>query len=139
MFKARQMFRTGFTLCVAGTGLMILMAGSLPQRIIDIVADKDNRFKIAKQKDPVVTMKVNEVAVLRITAHRGAEWDDKDGTIHTFTITALKNKGWDFRLKEGTQQFPVVAPSEPGEYKVECTVKCGKGHDDMKLKLVVTP
>jgi len=118
---------------------MTIMAGSLPPRIIDVVADKDNRFKIAKQKDPVITMKVNEVIVLRITARRGAEWDDKDGTIHTFTITALKNKGWDFRLKEGTQQFPVVAPSEPGEYKVECTVKCGKGHDDMKLKLVVTP
>lgn len=140
MLKTRRMLRrVFFTLCVVVTGLMTIMAGSLPPRIIDVVADKDNRFKIAKQKDPVITMKVNEVIVLRITARRGAEWDDKDGTIHTFTITALKNKGWDFRLKDGVQQFPVVAPSEPGEYQVECTVKCGKGHDDMKMKLVVTP
>jgi heme/copper-type cytochrome/quinol oxidase subunit 2 len=32
-----------------------------------------------------------------------------------------------------------VAPAEPGTYAVECTLKCGKGHDDMKMKLVVTP
>jgi len=138
MLKTHRLFRNIFlTLCVAVPGLMIVSAAT--PRIIDVVADKDNRYKIAKQKDPAITMKVNEVAVLRLTAHRGAEWDDKDGTIHTFTITALKNKGWDFRLKDGVQQFPVVAPSEPGEYKVECTVKCGKGHDDMQMKLVVTP
>ena len=116
---------------------MTVKAGG-PPRIIDLIADKDNRFKVAKQKDPVINMKVNEVAVLRITAHKGAEWDEKDNSIHTFTITALKNKGWDFRLKEGVNQFPVVAPSEAGEYQVECTIKCGKGHDDMKMKLVVT-
>ena len=140
MLNTSRMLRRGFfTFCIAVPGLAILMAGSLPPRIIDVVADKDNRFKIAKQKDPVITMRVNEVAVLRITAHRAMEWDDKDGSVHTFTINALKSKGWDFRLKDGVQQFPVVAPSEPGEYVVECTVKCGKGHDDMKMKLVVTP
>ena len=140
MLNTSRMLRRGFfTFCIAVPGLAILMAGSLPPRIIDVVADKDNRFKIAKQKDPVITMRVNEVAVLRITAHRAMEWDDKDGSVHTFTINALKSKGWDFRLKDGVQQFPVVAPAEPGEYVVECTIKCGKGHDDMKMKLVVTP
>jgi heme/copper-type cytochrome/quinol oxidase subunit 2 len=118
---------------------MVVRAGDVGPRIIDVTADADNRFKIPKMKDPVITMKVNEVAVLRITAHRGGEWDEKDGAIHTFTINALKDRGWNFRLKEGVQKFPVVAPSEPGEYVVECTVKCGKGHDDMKMKLVVTP
>ena len=78
-------------------------------------------------------------AVLRITSRKGGEWDEKDGAVHTFTITALKDKGWNFRLKDGIQKFPVVAPAEPGTYVVECTVKCGKGHDDMKMKLVVTP
>ena len=140
MQKTRLTLKRVFcTLCVVVPGLIVIMAASLPPRIIDVVADKDNRYKIAKQKAPVITMRVNEVAVLRITAHRAEEWDDKDGTVHTFTITALKNKGWDFRLKDGVQQFPVVAPSEPGEYKVECAVKCGKGHDDMGMKLVVTP
>src|ERR1017187_1181784 len=140
MLKTRRTLRNVLlALGVVVPGLTITMAASLPPRMIDVVADKDNRFKSPKQKDPVINMKVNEVAVLRITAHRAEEWDDKDGSVHTFTITALKNKGWDFRLKDGVQQFPVVAPSEPGEYQVECTVKCGKGHDDMKMKLVVTP
>ncbi len=107
-------------------------------RIIDLTADHDNRFKVPKEKEPVIRMKVNEVAVLRINSKKGGEWDEKDGAVHTFTITALKDKGWNFRLKEGTQKFPVVAPSEPGEYLVECTVKCGKGHDDMRMKLIVS-
>ncbi len=120
-------------------GRMVATAGDVGgPRIIDITADSDNRFKVPKQKEPVITMKVNEVAVLRITSRKGGEWDEKDGTVHTFTINALKDRGWNFRLKEGTQKFPVVAPGEPGEYPVECTVKCGKGHDDMKMKLVVT-
>jgi heme/copper-type cytochrome/quinol oxidase subunit 2 len=126
-------------LCVLPAARMALAADTGGPRIIDVTADQDNRFKVPKQKEPVITMKVNEVAVLRITARKGGEWDMKDGAIHTFTITALKDRGWDFRLKEGVQKFPVVAPSEPGEYAVECTVKCGKGHDDMKMKLVVTP
>src|SRR5579872_388624 len=124
--------------CLLGTAATLVRAGDVGPRVIDIVADQDNRFKVPKQKEPVITMKVNEVAVLRITAHRGGEWDSKDNSIHTFTITALKDKGWNFRLKEGVQKFPVVAPAEPGEYPVECTIKCGKGHDDMKMKLVVT-
>ena len=113
--------------------------GTTGPRVIDITADSDNRFKVAKEKDPVIRMKVNEVAVLRITARKGGEWDEKDNSIHTFTINTLKDKGWNFRLKEGTQKFPVVAPAEAGEYLVECTIKCGKGHDDMRMKLIVTP
>ena len=122
-------------------GRVVAVAGDVGgPRFIDVTADQDNRFKVPKQKDPVITMKVNEVAVLRITSHKGGEWDEKDGVAHTFTINALKDKGWNFRLKEGAaQKFPVVAPAEPGTYVVECTVKCGKGHDDMKMKLVVTP
>jgi plastocyanin len=114
-------------------------AGTTAPRFIDITADSDNRFKVAKEKEPVIRMKVNEVAVLRITARKGGEWDEKDNSIHTFTINALKDKGWNFRLKEGANKFPVVAPAEPGEYLVECTIKCGKGHDDMRMKLIVTP
>ena len=74
---------------------------------------------------------------LRIVAHRGSEWA-KDGAVHSFTVNALKDQGWDLRLKEGANDFTLVAP-EPGEYVVECTVKCGDGHDDMKMKMIVTP
>jgi heme/copper-type cytochrome/quinol oxidase subunit 2 len=104
--------------------------------VIDITADRDNHFKVQGQKEPVITLKTNEVVVLRITARKGIEWD-KDGTVHTFTVVALKDKGWDLRLKEGTQTFTLAAPSEPGQYVVECTVKCGPGHEDMHMKLVV--
>src|ERR1017187_3492843 len=121
----RMLTKRLLALCLAVPGLMLVLAPSLPPRVIEVVADKDNHFRIPKQKEPIISMKVNEVAVLRITAHKAMEWDEKDGTVHTFTINALKEKGWDFRLKDGVQQFPVVAPSAPGEYQVECTFKCG--------------
>ena len=136
--KHRMMIFAGLCALMAAPVIHAAKDATGP-RVIDVTADEDNRFKIPKQKEPVITMKANEVAVLRITAHKGGEWDEKDNSIHTFTINALKVKGWNFRLKEGTQKFPVVAPAEPGEYAVECTIKCGKGHDDMKMKLIVTP
>lgn len=110
------------------------MAGA--PKTVTVIADKDNLFKIPGQKLPVITLKVNEVVHLHIIANKSTEWD-KDGTIHTFTINALKDQGWDLRLKEGAQDFTLVAPAEPGSYVVECTVKCGQGHDDMKMRLVV--
>lgn len=106
--------------------------------VINITADKDNTFKIPGQKKAIITVKANEVLLLHITARKGTEWE-KDGTIHSLTIKELKDQGWDLRVKEGTQDFTLVAPSEPGTYTVECTVKCGEGHDDMRMKLIVNP
>ena len=60
------------------------------------------------------------------------------GCVHTFTIKELKDQGWDVCLKEGMNEFVLVAPSKPGEYKIECMSKCGKGHDDMGMKMTVT-
>lgn len=111
-------------------------AGNVP-RTINVIADKDNRYKVPGQTNPVITVKKNEVIKLRITAHKATEWD-KDGTVHSFTIKELKDQGWDLRLKEGVQEFTLAAPADPGEYQIECTVKCGDGHDDMKMKLIVT-
>ena len=107
-------------------------------RVIEVIADKDNRFKVPGQKKPVITVKAGEVIRLRITARKGPDWH-KDGWVHSFTITALKDQGWDLPLKEGTHEFTLIAPEEPGEYVVECTINCGPGHDDMRMKLVVTP
>ncbi len=115
-----------------------LGVGGAQPRLITVIADKDNLFKIPGQKIPVITLKANEVIHLRIIANKSTEWD-KDGTIHTFTINALKDQGWDLRLKEGTQDFTLAAPPDPGNYVIECTVKCGQGHDDMKMRLVVVP
>lgn len=117
-------------------GLASGVAGGGP-RVINVIADKDNRFKVPGQTNPVITVKKNEVIKLHITAHKATEWD-KDGTVHSFTIKELKDQGWDLRLKEGVQEFTLAAPADPGEYQIECTVKCGDGHDDMKMKLIVT-
>ncbi len=107
-------------------------------RVIEIIADKDNRFKVPGEKKPVITVHAKEVLRLRIVAHKGSEWE-KDGTIHSFTVKELKDQGWDLRLKEGVNEFTLVAPAEPGEFTVECTVKCGDGHEVMKMKLIVVP
>ncbi len=107
-------------------------------RTFEVIAAKDNTFKVVGLKKPAINVKAGEVIRLRITAFKGTEWK-KDGTVHSFTVTKLKDQGWDLPLKEGTREFTLVAPSEPGEYVVECTVMCGKGHDDMKMKIVVIP
>jgi heme/copper-type cytochrome/quinol oxidase subunit 2 len=126
-----------FFIVLAVAWVPLAVSGGAP-RLITIIADKDNLFKIQGQKIPVITMKASEVVHLRIVANKSTEWE-KDGTIHTFTINALKDQGWDLRLKDGANDFTLVAPAQPGQYVVECTVKCGAGHDDMKMRLVVTP
>ncbi len=106
--------------------------------VIEITADKDNRFKMPGLKKPLITAHSKQVLRLRITAHKAQE-SEKDGTVHGFCIKQLKDEGWNLRLKEGTQEFTLVAPEQPGEYVIECTIKCGDGHDDMRMKLVVLP
>ena len=118
--------------------LISVIAMAAP-RVIQVTADEDGKFKVPGQKGkPVITLKPGEVVTLKITSMKGTDWE-KDGAVHSFTINALKDQGWDLRLKEGTQNFTLAAPSEPGEYLVECMVRCGKAHDDMKMKLVVAP
>jgi heme/copper-type cytochrome/quinol oxidase subunit 2 len=108
-------------------------------RVIQLTADKDNKFKVPGQKQPVITVKAKEVIKFKITAHKGTETDPKyPGCVHTLSIKELKDQGWDVCLKEGMNEFVLVAPSKPGEYKVECMSKCGKGHDDMNMKMTVT-
>jgi heme/copper-type cytochrome/quinol oxidase subunit 2 len=133
---------------VPWVSLLLLVAMIVPSlyilaqepRVIQIIADKDNMFKIAgqKTKQPVITVKAKEVIKFQITSHlRDNEFVQKDGAQHSFSIKELKDQGWDVRLKEGMNEFVLVAPSKPGEYKIECTIKCGKGHDDMNMKMIV--
>ena len=115
------------------------IAAMAAPRVIQVTADADGKFKVPGQKGkPVITLKPGEVIKLKITSNKGTDWE-KDGAVHSFTINALKDQGWDLRLKEGTQEFTLAAPAEPGEYLVECMIRCGKTHDDMKMKLVVAP
>jgi heme/copper-type cytochrome/quinol oxidase subunit 2 len=121
-------------------GLATLFTASLgwaqAPRTIQVIAGKDNVFKVVGQKKPVIQVKPGEVVKLKITSLKGGE-QDKDGAVHSLTIKELKDQGWDIRLYPGTKEYTLVAPTEPGEYVIECAVKCGDGHDDMKAKLVV--
>ena len=45
-------------------------------RIIEILADRDSRYKIAGQKQPVITAKPGEELTLRITARKAQTQDD---------------------------------------------------------------
>lgn len=111
-------------------------------RVIQILADHDSRYKMEGQKQPVITVKAGEQITLRITA-RKAKNVNRDGAIHGFTLLRAKDRSpvaeWDFLLKPGMQEFTLVAPSEPGEYLVVCTVICSQDHEGMTMKFVVMP
>lgn len=111
-------------------------------RVIDIVADKDSRYKMPGQGHPEITVKAGESLLLRIEARRGKTWN-RDGAIHGFTLLRSKDHakvpGWDLELRSGKQEFPLTAPSQPGEYEVLCTVICSDDHDGMRMKFIVVP
>jgi len=127
----------------AVTGLLFLAfwapaahASAAPHRVIEIVADKDNTFKVPGQKKPVIVAQPGEILTLKITSLAGPE-KAKDGAVHSIVIKKLRNQGWDLRLNEGTKEFTLRAPQSAGKYVIECTVKCGKGHEEMQMTLIV--
>ena len=87
-------------------------------------------------------MKAGEQVLLRITARKGKSWN-RDGSVHGFSLLRAKDRakvpGWDLLLKPGTEEFPMTAPAEAGEYVVVCTVICSEEHEGMFMKFVVTP
>jgi heme/copper-type cytochrome/quinol oxidase subunit 2 len=111
-------------------------------RVIEVVADKDSRYRIAGEAKPAITVKAAEAVVLRITARRGKSWN-RDGSIHGFSLLRAKDRskvsGWDLLLKPGTQEFQLTAPADPGDYEVVCTVICSEDHEGMHMKFVVLP
>jgi len=128
-----------------GTALLLctctVVADEAP-RVIEILADKDSRYKIAGEKQPEITVKAGEQVLLRITA-RKAKSRNRDGSIHGFSLLHAKDRskvpGWDLLLKPGQQEFLMTAPAEPGEYVVVCTVICSMDHEGMSMRFVVIP
>jgi heme/copper-type cytochrome/quinol oxidase subunit 2 len=122
-----------------------LIASSQPvaaqPRVVELVADKDSRFKIAGQKAGQLVVKTGETIILRIDARKGKTWN-RDGTVHGFTLLHMKSRtkvaGWDLDLQPGVQEFTLTAP-EPGEYEVVCTVICSDSHEGMRMKVLVLP
>jgi heme/copper-type cytochrome/quinol oxidase subunit 2 len=137
--------RTAWCLCgfILASGLIACaQSPAAPVHVIEVLADKDSRYKIAGEKKPEITVKVGESILLRITARKGKSWN-RDGSVHGFSLLRAKDRskvsGWDLLLKPGTQEFPMTAPDQPGEYVVVCTVICSEEHEGMLMKFVVTP
>jgi heme/copper-type cytochrome/quinol oxidase subunit 2 len=110
-------------------------------RVIEVLADRDSRYKIAGEKIPQISVKAGEPIILRITARKAKSWN-RDGSIHGFSLLHAKDRskvpGWDLLLRPGTQDFSMIAPDQPGEYVVVCTVICSEDHEGMFMRFVVT-
>jgi heme/copper-type cytochrome/quinol oxidase subunit 2 len=128
-----------FAAIIFGLGLQPALAQA---HVVEVLADKDSRYKIVGERTPEITVKAGEAVLLRITARRGKSWN-RDGSIHGFSLLRAKDRskilGWDLLLKPGLQEFPLTAPLEPGEYVVVCTVICSEEHEGMHMKFVVVP
>jgi heme/copper-type cytochrome/quinol oxidase subunit 2 len=131
------------TLIALLSALLVSAARGSPQaRVIELLADRDSRYKIAGQRSPEITVKAGENVLLRVTARRGKTWN-RDGSIHGFTLLRAKDRskveGWSLLFKPGTQEFLLTAPAEPGDYEVVCTVICSEDHEGMHMKFTVVP
>lgn len=112
------------------------------ERVIDVIADHDSRFKIPGQENPVIAVNAGETVHLRITAVK-AKNHNRDGSVHGFALLRPGDHrvvpGWDLLLKPGVQEFDLKAPEQPGEYLVVCTVICSSRHEQMTMKFIVEP
>lgn len=113
-----------------------------PVHVIEVVADKDSRYRSPDGGKPEITLKAGEAVLLRVSARKAKSWN-RDGSIHGFTLLRAgdrtKVQGWNLLLRPGQQEFQLTAPVEPGEYVVVCTVICSEDHEGMNMRLVVVP
>jgi heme/copper-type cytochrome/quinol oxidase subunit 2 len=132
--------RLGLAACTIAC-LLAPHAWSQPH-VIEVLADKDSRYKMAGLAKAEITVKAGEPILLRVNARKGKTWN-RDGSIHGFTLLEMhtRNKvpGWDLELRPGTQEFKLTAPAQPGEYEVLCTVICSDEHEGMRMKFHVVP
>lgn len=110
--------------------------------VIEVVADKDSRYKSPDGSKPEITLKAGEQVLLKVSARKAKSWN-RDGSIHGFTLLRAVDRskvpGWNLLLRPGQQEFQLTAPAEPGEYVVVCTVICSEDHEGMNMRVVVVP
>lgn len=142
LFPKRMLFLRWLLVILAFYSSSWAQGAQIQERVVEILADHDSRFRMEGQRQPVLKLKAGEKVTLRITA-RKAKNVNRDGAIHGFTLLHAKDRSpvaaWDFELKPGVQEFNVNAPSEPGDYIVVCTVVCSEEHEGMNMKVVVLP
>jgi len=123
-------------------GLLFPTYATEQVHVIELLADKDSRYKIGAEINPQITVKAGESILLRVTARKAKSWN-RDGSIHGFALLRAKDRSkvadWDLLLRPGTQEFSLVAPAEPGDYEAVCSVICSEDHEGMHLKFVVVP
>lgn len=144
MMQKRPQSLNRFLASLAAWAVVLLM--SLPlagqARVIEVLADKNSRFKVIGQDRAEITVKAGEPLLLRIEAHKGKNWN-RNGAVHGFTLLRAKDRakvpGWDLELQPGVQEFNLTAPSSPGKYEVLCTVICSGDHEGMRMKFLVVP
>src|SRR5271170_1315974 len=141
--RIRNIFHRAAIIMAFGAALFAAVPWANGQdRVIELVADRDSRYKMAGLRTPEITVKAGEAVLLRVTARRGKTWN-RDGSIHGFTLLpasdSTKVDGWSLLIRPGTQEFHLVAPLEPGEYIVVCTVICSEDHEGMNMKFTVLP
>ena len=136
------MFAQKFGIALATCLILTSTLARAQEQVIEVLADKDSRYKIAGERTPEIAVRAGEPVLLRITARKGKSWN-RDGSVHGFSLLRAKDRskvaGWDLLLKPGMQEFHLIAPAEAGEYVVVCTVICSEEHEGMKMKFVVTP
>jgi heme/copper-type cytochrome/quinol oxidase subunit 2 len=110
--------------------------------VIEVVADKDSRYKSPDGGKPEIMLKAGETVLLRVSARKAKSWN-RDGSIHGFTLLRASDRskvpGWNLLLRPGQQEFQLTAPADPGEYVVVCTVICSEDHEGMNMRLLVVP
>lgn len=143
MRSRRKYGLSGAAFCALAATLSSAPSLSFGQaHVIQVLADKNSRYKVIGQSRAEIVVKAGEPLLLRIEARRGKTWN-RDGTVHGFTLLRAKDHakvpGWNLELEPGMQEFALTAPAEPGEYEVVCTVICSDDHEGMRMKFIVMP
>ena len=129
-------------IALAASTVLGVPAAQAQVHVIEVIADKDSRYKSPAGSKPEITLKAGEQILLRVTARKGKTWN-RDGSIHGFTLLRASDRSkvpdWNLLLRPGSQEFVLTAPAEPGEYVVVCTVICSEEHEGMNMRLVVVP
>jgi len=133
----RKNLHLGMFLCLL---VLPVCAQTAPvPRVIELSADKDSRYRLARKADPTIEVTANEPLLLRITAVRAKEVA-LDGSVHGLALLDKDSNavpGWRFFLHPGVQDLAVTAPAKPGRYRAVCLVICSDGHEEMGFTLVV--
>src|SRR5580704_6258877 len=83
----------------------MLARSDLPQvHVIELIADKDSRYKSPNGGKPEITLKAGEVVLLRISARKAKSWN-RDGSIHGFSLLRAGDRSkvpdWNLLLRPG--------------------------------------